>query len=262
MLFPPPRLARATAVLSTAAVLMTACHAARASGCADLAVYDAGQVAAIVDDRSLRLADGREVKLAGIEPIEQRRTETRATLDALLGRTVSLHVMEDGPDRYGREPAIVYIGSDPVPVQGLLLASGNALVGLGSSIPECRSELRATEKQARRAKKGAWADPAVTKNAENPDDILTRIGRFTVVEGKVVSVRETGATLYLNFGRRWTKGFAVTISRRRVGAFEAAGLAPKSLENKRIVVRGWVERRTGPVIAVREVGQIELAGGD
>jgi hypothetical protein len=82
-----------------------------------------------------------------------------------------------------------------------------------------------------------------------------------VVEGKVLSVRQAGATTYVNFGRNWTRDFAVTISRRIVPAFEAAGLAPKSLENRRIRVR-WVEARRGPRIELLRVGQIEVLGGD
>ena len=77
--------------------------------------------------------------------------------------------------------------------------------------------LDAAEAAARRAKRGIWADPAAIKNAESPGDILAGIGRFTVVEGKVLSVRQAGATTYLNFGRNWTRDFAVTISRRMVG---------------------------------------------
>ena len=81
-----------------------------------------------------------------------------------------------------------------------------------------------------------------------------------MVEGKVLSVRQAGATTYVNFGRRWTRDFAVTISRRVWPAFEAAGISLKSLENKRIRVRGWIEARGGPRIEALQVGQIEMAG--
>ena len=120
--------------------------------------------------------------------------------------------------------------------------------------------LAAAEAEARQAKKGTWADPTAIKNAESPGDILAGIGRFTVVEGKVLSVRQAGATTYLNFGRNWTRDFAVTISRRMMPAFEAAGLGPKSLENRRIRVRGFVEARGGPRIEALRVGQIEVLG--
>jgi hypothetical protein len=47
-----------------------------------------------------------------------------------------------------------------------------------------------------------------------------------------------------------------------VPAIESAGIALKSLENRRIRVRGWVETRGGPRIEVLRVGQIELLGGN
>jgi hypothetical protein len=64
----------------------------------------------------------------------------------------------------------------------------------------------------------------------------------------------------LNFGRNWTRDFAVTISRRMLPGFEAAGIGLKSLENRRIRVRGWVEARGGPRIEALHVGQIEVLG--
>ena len=106
----------------------------------------------------------------------------------------------------------------------MLLAQGEALVSAEVADKDCAAELAAAEAEARRAKRGTWADPAAIKNAESPGDILAGIGRFTVVEGKVLSVRQAGATTYLNFGRNWTRDFAVTISRRMIPAFEAAGL--------------------------------------
>ena len=127
---------------------------------------------------------------------------------------------------------------------------------------DCAAALMAAEAAARRQKKGSWADPLAIKNAESPDDILAGIGRFVVVEGKVLSVRQAGAMTYLNFGRRWTRGFAATISKRALPAFENAGIILKSFESKRIRVRGWVEGNTGPRIDVRLVGQIELLGAN
>jgi hypothetical protein len=120
----------------------------------------------------------------------------------------------------------------------------------------------AAEAAARDAKRGIWADATAIKNTESPGDILTGIGRFMVVEGKVLSVRQAGATTYVNFGRNWTRDFAVTISRRVLPSFEAAGISLKSLENRRIRVRGWVEARGGPRIEVLRVGQIEMLGGN
>ncbi|MHC2276684.1 hypothetical protein ACVME8_003295 [Bradyrhizobium diazoefficiens] len=200
------------------ALLLVAGRTAFAAPCQFESQGD-GRVAAIVDARSVRLDDGREIRLTGIEPTATTK-------------------------------------------QALLLAQGDAIVSAEIADRDCAAALMSSEAEARRQKKGNWADPSAIKNAESPDDILAGIGRFVVVEGKVLSVRQAGAMTYLNFGRNWTRGFAVTISRRASPAFETAGIALKSLENRRIRVRGWVEGNTGPRIDVRLVGQVELLGAN
>jgi endonuclease YncB( thermonuclease family) len=223
-----------------------------------------GRVAAAIDISTIRLDDGREVRLAGIVPSSQDETKAAgaALAGIVAGRDVTLRGEDDAPDRYGRQAAFVFLAGSETPVQSELLRRGEALISTEVANKDCATELAAAEAEARQAKRGAWADPAAIKNAESPDDILAGIGRFTVVEGKVLSVRQAGATTYLNFGRNWTRDFAVTISRRMVPAFEAAGLGLKSLENRRIRVRGFVEARGGPRIEVLRVGQIEVLGGN
>jgi endonuclease YncB( thermonuclease family) len=227
-----------------------------AAGCA-FEPQGEGRVAAVIDSRTFRLQDGREIRLAGIEPVA---AEKAALAAIVAGREVTLRGEDDAPDRYGRQPAFVFLADSETPVQGLLLAQGEALVSTTVTDKNCATVLFAAETAARDAKRGTWADPAAIKNAESPGDILAGIGRFAVVEGKVLSVRLAGATTYLNFGRSWTQGFAVTISRRVTAGLEAAGIFVKSLENRRIRVRGWVEARGGPRIEVLRVGQIELLG--
>src|SRR5438128_2603303 len=69
-----------------------------------------GRVAAVVDGRSLRLEDGREVRLAGIERSGTDRASGRAALSAIAAnREVTLHGEDDSPDRYGRQAAFVFV---------------------------------------------------------------------------------------------------------------------------------------------------------
>ena len=94
--------------------------------------------------------------------------------------------------------------------------------------------------------------------AENLARLQAERGHFALVEGKVLSVRESGATIYVNFGRRWTRDFTVIILKRQQRAFAAAGVEPKQLEGRRIRVRGWIEQRGGPIIAAEVPEQIEF----
>ena len=235
---------------------------AAAAPCA-FAPQGEGRVAAVIDARSFRLEDGREVRLAGIEPAGASRSAAelvRALVSMLAGHDVRLRGEDDSPDRYGRQQAYVWRLPDETLVQGELLAQGKAIVAATVVDRECAGTLMAAEASAREAKRGIWADPSAIKNTESPGDILAGIGRFTLVEGKVLSVRQAGATTYLNFGQNWTRDFAVTIPRRALANLAAAGLVPKSLENKRVRVRGFVEVRTGPRIEVLRAGQIERLG--
>jgi endonuclease YncB( thermonuclease family) len=254
----------AAALPCAVTLVAVAAGPAMAAGC-NFEPQGEGRVAAVIDARTFRMEDGREVRLAGIEPASNEKTKADRTsaLSAIIaGREVTLRGQDDTPDRYGRQPAFVYLAASDISVQDQLLAQGEALVSSLVTDKDCALRLSSAEAEARQSKRGIWADPAVIKNTESPGDILAGIGRFTVVEGRVLSVRQAGATTYLNFGRNWTRGFAATISRRMVGVFEAAGIGVKSLENRRIRVRGWVEARGGPRVEVLRVGQIELIGGN
>lgn len=232
-----------------------------AGGC-DFERQGDGVVSEVIDGRTIRLDDGREVRLAGIEPLPMDAgiSGTAALTVLIAGRAVTLRGETDMPDRYGLQPAFVFTGSDTLSVQARLLSEGAALNAVTVTHADCARELSAAEAAARVAKRGIWANSSVIKNAESPDGILAAIGQFTLVEGRVQTVREAGATTYINVGRRWTQDFAVTISRRMVPAFEAAGMSPKTLEGRRIRVRGFVERHGGPRIEALRVPQIEVLG--
>jgi hypothetical protein len=129
----------------------------------------------------------------------------------------------------------------------------------------CVLDLLGREEAAGRARLGLWANSYYdVLHAETPADVLARRGRFALVEGKVVSVRESGSTIYVNFGRRWSEGFAVTILKRNERNFTAAVVDLQGLAGRRIRVRGWVEAQgatqESPRIEATYPEQIEDAG--
>lgn len=220
-----------------------------------------GRVSAIIDGRTLRFDDGREVRLAAIElpASASDRQRAAAALAALLSdQVVSLRSTDDAPDRYGRQNALVYRSdSSETPVQTALLEQGAAMMSPVIDAT-CLPQLSAAENAARQARRGIWTSAVALKNTERPGDILAAIGQFGVVEGKVLSVRQAGSVTYVNFGRRWTEDFALTISKQTAAAFEDAKIPLKSLENRRIRVRGWIGQRGGPRIEVVRVEQVDV----
>jgi endonuclease YncB( thermonuclease family) len=232
-------------------------------------------VSRVINGRTFTLDDGREVRLAAIEapPLALESaaapggTAARDALAALVGGdTVVLRRAETPSDRYGRLFAYAYAvrDGDELFAQGELISSGFARVGDRVGSRTCATELLNRESAARRANLGLWADPYYeVLDAKTPADVLARRGRFALVEGKVVSVRTSGATIYVNFGQRWSEDFTVTVLKRNERNFTAAGLDLKGLAGRRVRVRGWIEQRGGPEgspwIEAAHPEQIEIA---
>jgi endonuclease YncB( thermonuclease family) len=213
-------------------------------------------VAAVRDGRTLALKDGRELRLAAIEA----GAGSRAALERLIGgQPLRLETLGANRDRYGRLVAFAYAGDATQTLQQGLLAAGDARVSARVGDKACADVLLKSEEEARKAHRGLWADPNFAPlQADNLLRLGSERGRFAVVEGKVLSVHASGATIYLNFGRYWTRDFSVIIPRRHQRSFTAAGLAPKTLEGRRVRVRGWLEQRRGPLIEADRPEQIEI----
>jgi endonuclease YncB( thermonuclease family) len=245
--------------LAAALAAATASAAAAQTGC-KLTPIGTATVAAARDGRTLMLADGRELRLAGIEATEA----SRGALQALVGaQLLRLERLDAGTgtekDRYGRLVAFAFLPDAQQSVQQAMLEAGEARVSGRVGDRACAAALLAAEKAARTARRGLWADPNFAPlQAENPAGIEAKRGRFALVEGKVLSVRESGATLYVNFGRRWSESFTVIVPKRQQRTFAAAGVELKKLEGRRIRVRGFIERRGGPIIEAAVPEQIEL----
>lgn len=213
------------------------------------------------DERTIRLPDGRNLRLTGLEQLtltDDAKASARRALDAILGgRALALHAAGE-PDRYGRIAAVIGLSGTDETLQETLVRDGHFAAGFTAS-DACTRRLQALEFEARNARRGIWTEATALKNTETTGDILAMMGRFIVAEGKVLSARQAGATFYVNFGRRWTRDFAVTIARRDIPAFEKAGLSRLTLEWQTVRVRGWVvDQRGSPRIQATRPVQIEI----
>jgi endonuclease YncB( thermonuclease family) len=226
---------------------------------------DLASVRSVSDGQTFVLDDDRGVRLADIEAAALARNAghaAKAALEQLVtGRTIVLKQHKAERDRYGRLIAHVFLRHEEGErsVQRAMIEQGHARVAARVGDKACAAELLAGERAAREARLGLWADPYyAVRRADRAAEILAEKGRFTLVEGRVLSVRESGGTIYVNFGRRWSEDFTVTILKRNERIFAAAGLEPKKLEGRRIRVRGWIEERGGPWIEAMRPEQFEI----
>jgi endonuclease YncB( thermonuclease family) len=241
------------------------------AACTDAAKIFADQEAAGADDGgTIRLADGRKVRLAGVIPAnefdgEDAAQRSKSALNALVaGRRVSLHGEAKEQDRYGRLVAQVTIRDDPARwVQAALVRAGYARVAPAGAASDCARSLMKHERAARADKAGLWGEGAFSVFAAGSIPALVgAAGRFAIVEGTVRRIGESGSRLYLDFGRRYIEDFSLVIPREARAAFTAAGVDLRNLAGKRIRARGVVFLQGGPAIELRAPAALEVVGTD
>jgi len=258
---------------TTALALLLAVSSSFAAPCVLSAKAESVRAARALDGDTVSLADGRTVRLAGIlapkAPLGTREADwplgdaaTTNLRGLVADRPLVLRAALSNPDRHGR--IVGYLAAegaaDPTGLSAELAARGLARVAADRAGRDCHATLLAAEDGARRASLGLWTNTYYeVRDAADGGALAGSAGRFEIAEGRVASVRTVNGRLYVNFGRRWRDALALVLSEsaaKRLGGAEALGLAPGA----RLRVRGMIERRLGPTIAVTEAAQIERLG--
>jgi hypothetical protein len=202
-----------------------------------------------------------------------RAAELRAG-DGVVYRQIDLHMPEaaalpegdvrqmrfwavsEKPDRWQRRRGHLVDAATGAWTARDLIGTGAAIAAPALARPACFPALMQAERAARARNLGVWKTERV-QSAHRPGALETRIGRYTLVAGRVLSLGETRSTLYLNFGRRWSRDFTATIAIKELDAFTAAGVDARSLEGAAIRVRGVLLQSGGPLVEISHPAQIE-----
>lgn len=239
---------------------------------------EAAIVMAVLDARTLRLKDGRLIRLAFLDlpPEGDAGNSPAPPLDALIGQSIRVEAINPQPDRYGRLHGFVWrdgtpdANRDAALLQTQLLFAGLARFSpahAGQIAEFCTKHLQNIENIARQAKAGLWDKSLenssfAIKNAESLAEIEAVAGRFALIEGRVRSVRASNNVTYLNFGRYRIRGFAASVSAKAKTGLESGGQTLKSLEDKRVRLRGWIalpaSAGQGPRMTLELASQIEM----
>lgn len=234
-----------------------------------LPVAGSGKVARVVDGDTVVLADGREVRLTGIQapklPLSRPNfkawplaDQARIVLERLaLGREVSLYVDGNGEDRYRRVLAHA-VRPDGMWLQGEMIAQGLARVYTFPDNRRLGTALLELERVARADRRGIWRLRYYDIRSADPVVLEKDVGTFQLIEGQVVEVARVRNWTYLNFGEDYRTDFTISVNRRDWRVFEEAGLDLLALEGKSLRVRGWVKDFNGPLIEATHPEQIEI----
>jgi micrococcal nuclease len=233
------------------------------------------EVVRVLDGETVVLDDGRELRLIGAlapkpdtlltapEAWPPARDAARALAASVLNRTVTLRGEGRRRDRYGRALAqlIVTGPNGPEWVQRRLIADGHARAYALPGNTACVGALIAAEADARAQRRGLWSRESYrVRSADDAKALLKLTGRFVVVEGRVASVARVQKTTYLNFGADWRTDFTARIATTLLEEGTGAAFSLDTLAGRAVRVRGWIERRNGPMITLSSRDEIEVTG--
>jgi len=232
------------------------------------------EVVETIDGDTLRLDDGSQVRLVGIQapklPLGREgfvawplAPEARAAARAVVhGQQVVLWSGGAARDRHGRRLAHVYVTSPTgalLWLQGEMLRQGLARVYTFADNRACAAALLALEQAARDARRGMWAlDTYRIIGADEIDRLTARAGSYHLVEGRVRDAKVINGRGYLNFGRDYRDDFTVSVSPRDMRMFTAAGIEWRAFAGRYVRTRGWLRLFNGPAIEASHPEQIEI----
>lgn len=230
----------------------------------------------VIDVETVLLDDGKELRLAGILGPRARdagaspgawpaEEAAKAALAALvLGKEIELAYSKRSTDRYGRHIAHAFLDTagSRTWVQGALLGAGHARAAALPGDGACFAELLAHERLARDARAGLWTLPLYgAQSAARTRQLLAARSSFQIVRGKITGISETRSAFFLNFGDDWKSDFTVRVPRRALKHDAALAGRLKALEGQWFEVRGWIERRNGPMISIENPSEIAAPDG-
>ncbi|MFV1997473.1 MAG: thermonuclease family protein [Acidiferrobacterales bacterium] len=200
------------------------------------------RVRQVVDGDSLRLVDGRKVRLIGIntpelardgKPDEPLAVRARDALKKIVaGRALTLKLGPDKKDRYGRTLAYVILPDGSFAGEKLLQTGLASMIAVPPNIEHLQFYQQA-EASARRQRIGIWAHPWFRPvAAESLDN--TRTG-YRFVAGQINRVGKSRKYYYFDL----TRDFSIAIKRNHWHHF---GGNPDRWRGRKIVVRGWISR--------------------
>jgi endonuclease YncB( thermonuclease family) len=197
----------------------------------------------VVDGDTLRLSDGRSVRMIGLNTPElgkqgrsdepfavAARKRLQALVDASDGR-VGLQPGKQAKDHYGRTLAHIYSASG-ANLEAQMLADGlgfQVAVAPNVDLVACQ---QAAERSARKAGLGLWRQSPVLKAEQ-----IQRSG-FAVISGRVSKVQRNRGGIWIEL----QDALVLRVAPNLVGQFDNARL--QALKGKQIEARGWIVDRS------------------
>jgi endonuclease YncB( thermonuclease family) len=245
-------------------LLLFAQHSA-AAACPAREISERVSVVHVYDGDTLKLSDGRRVRLIGINTPELRPEQpggqpyaaaAKTALQSLLdrnNRTLLLQYGQEHNDHYGRLLAHAFLDSgDNVAVH--LLQAGLATTLVVPPNTWAHDCYQAHENEARIDRRGIWGHPRYQLRDSRSLPLSTR--GFSLIHGHVERVRQAGGNTWLELEGPLT----VRIDKRDLVNFPDGYL--ERLAGQTVELRGWVRSRSpGLIMTVRHPAALIIIKG-
>jgi len=197
----------------------------------------------VVDGDTVRLSDGRSVRMIGLNTPElgkKGRTDepfavaARNRLESLVAASdgqLGLLPGKENKDRYGRTLAHLY-GADGANLEAQMLAEGlgfQVAVAPNVDLAKCQ---QAAERIARQARLGIWRQSPVLKVEQ------VNTSGFAVVSGRVTKVQRNRGGVWIEL----QDSVVLRVAPNLLQQFDVASL--EKLKGRQIEARGWVLDRS------------------
>lgn len=233
-----------------------------AAQCPPVRIDDTEQVQHVYDGDTVKLRDGRRVRLIGInapeigrdgQPSQPYAQRARRELISLLEQSdfrIGLQFETERFDKYQRTLAHLY-GKDNRSISEALLKQGMVVAFAtppNAAFSDC---YRQHEEQAQNRKLGIWSHREY--RTINSRELSSKTLGFRIIEGEVTDVRTSRKRITLKL----PDALDINIYRSDLDNFRT--FDPATLKGKQIRVRGWVHKNKGRYrLKLRHPSALEL----
>lgn len=233
----------------------TAVDPSHAAPCPAERTTERVHVVHVTDGDTVKLTDGRRLRLIGINtpeishdgsPSQPLAGHARSALVTLLdrnNRTLNLQYGKQPRDHYGRLLAHAWL-DDGTNVSASLLEQGLATALVVPPNTRARACYATIESTARQEQRGLWALPDY--QVIDSTELRADARGFRIARGRVVDIRKSRHGFWLDL----EGPLVIRVDRKDLVNFKAG--FPEALEGKTVEVRGWIKTdRSGLRVNVR-----------
>jgi micrococcal nuclease len=226
------------------------------------------QVAEVKDGDSFVLTTGQGVRLLDINtpegpregtPAEPYADDARSTLKSLIeGKTITLATGRKSTDKYGR--LLAHATVDNTWVNGEMVKRGLAIAYTFADNRERADDILKLEQTARTTNTGLWSHPRWAVKSATTCCTPEELGRFQIIQGKVISTGRDKDSLYLNFGLDYRTDVTARILYKDMKWFRERNVdKPEEYYlNKTVRLHGMAAPVYGVLVNVSHPEQIEV----